>query len=144
MKKVPTRQILLYGLFGVFTSIINVLFFWALLELKMSYKTANFITLLVVKIVSYVVNRIWVFKSNVTGFLPVIKEFLAFMITRGLTMLIDFFGVIFLVDVFALNPKFSKYAMIIVVVIINYFFGQAVFSKSNEKRSQKQDEKFTT
>lgn len=144
LKKISSRQIILYGLFGLLTSVVNLFLFWALLELKLPYKTANLITLIVVKIVSYVVNRIWVFKSNVTGFLPVVKEFLAFMATRGLTMLIDFFGVIFLVDVFALNPKISKYAMIIVVVVINYFFGQTVFSKSNEKGSHEQDEKFTT
>ena len=102
------------------------------MRMKVPYAIANFITLIIVKVVSYVVNRIWVFKSKVSGFANIMKEFFLFMVTRGLTMLIDFFGVVLLVEFFNFNPTMSKYTLIIVIVIINFFFGNVVFASREE------------
>lgn len=130
--KIIKSRIFRYVFFGILTSILNVCIFWIFMRMKVPYAIANFITLIIVKVVSYVVNRIWVFKSKVSGFANIMKEFFLFMVTRGLTMLIDFFGVVLLVEFFNFNPTMSKYTLIIVIVIINFFFGNVVFASREE------------
>lgn len=130
--KIIKSRIFRYVFFGILTSILNVCIFWIFMRMKVPYTIANFITLIIVKVVSYVVNRIWVFKSKVSGFANIMKEFFLFMVTRGLTMLIDFFGVVLLVEFFNFNPTMSKYTLIIVIVIINFFFGNVVFASREE------------
>lgn len=131
--KIINRQIISYFFFGLLTTILNIALFQVLLTAGLDYKLANIITLIIVKIVSYIVNKLFVFRNNVVSFFAVVKEFWQFMLTRGFTMLIDFFGVMLFVETFGFDPKLSKYLFIGIVVIINYFLGVKVFRSDIQK-----------
>lgn len=120
-----------YAFFGILTSLLNIFLFKFLSNLGVPYRTSNLITLIIVKLVSYIVNKIFVFKSEIKGFIPVLKEFFLFMISRAFTMLIDYFGLIFLVEAIHLEPDLSKIILTVLVIIINYFLGDKVFSFTN-------------
>lgn len=137
--KMLNRQTISYVFFGLLTTCINIFLFKILIHAGFNYNLSNIITLIVVKIVSYIVNKLFVFRSTIRNFKDLIIEFGAFMLTRGFTMLIDFFGVMLFVEVFHFQVDYSKYTFIIIVTIINYFFGVKVFKKgqiSNQNENQ--------
>lgn len=122
--KLVNKETILYGIFGVSTMVLNIGLYEILIKFNLNYKSANLITLIVVKLVAYVVNKLFVFQSKTNNFLELSKEFGRYVVTRGATMLIDYFGLILLVDYFGYNKSICKYIVTIIVIIINYFFGK--------------------
>lgn len=130
IEKIIKSEFFLYGFFGILTTILNIGLYHILLIIGLNYAVSNFITLIVVKIAAYVVNKIFVFKSKCSSFFELVKEFFRFAITRGITMLIDFFGLIIAVEILDLDEVYSKYALQVIVIVLNYFFGKfLVFNK---------------
>lgn len=113
-----------YGFFGVLTSCLNIALFHVLVSFQMNYKYANFVTLVVVKLIAYLCNKNFVFHSKTGSVIELAKEFGRFLIARGITMIIDYIGLIFMVDVLTLNKLYSKCFVTILVIIINYFVGK--------------------
>lgn len=135
LKKIINRETILYGIFGVLTSLLNIVLFKALLMLSVEYKIANFFTLIVVKLAAYICNKNFVFQSRTGSWIELIKEFGRFVIARGATMLIDYFGLIALVELCNFDKMISKVFITVLVIVINYFVGKKhVFkaAKSNE------------
>lgn len=127
MKK---RELFLYVLFGVFTSFLNVLLFY-LLSIFIDYKLANIITLIIVKITAYLLNKKYVFKSKCRNKIELFKEVCRFIIWRGFSLLIDYFGLIILFEIFKIDKNISKVVIVFLVIAINYITGKMfVFKKS--------------
>ena len=122
--KFVNRETVLYAIFGVLTSIENVLLFKLLLMTDLEYKIANLITLIIVKITAYVCNKNFVFRSKCPNFLELLKEIWRFIIARGATMLIDYFGLIVMVDFIHLPKMPSKVFITVFVIVINYVIGK--------------------
>jgi putative flippase GtrA len=130
LQKFVNRETISYTIFGVLTSVLNIGLFEILLIAGIEYKSANLITLFIVKIVAYVVNKVFVFSSKSPSASHLLIEFIKFLLTRGGTMLVDYFGLIILVDILAIDKTFGKIATTIVVVALNYVFGKlVVFTK---------------
>jgi putative flippase GtrA len=56
-----------------------------------------------------------------------------FIFARGFTGLVDYFGLIALVELFGFNEIYSKYAMVATVIVLNYVLGKkAVFVKKEK------------
>ena len=132
-RKIVNRETVRYGIFGVLTSILNVVLFQLLILGEIDYRYANFITLIVVKVVAYLCNKNFVFYSRCRSMIELVKEFGRFVITRSVTMLIDYFGLILLVEFFNANKLFSKCFITIFVIVINYFLGKKHVFK-NQRR----------
>ncbi|MCI8622564.1 MAG: GtrA family protein [Provencibacterium sp.] len=134
IKKLINRETILYGIFGVMTTVLNIALFQILLFTGMDYRIANVITLLVTKLAAYVVNKLFVFRSRCENLSGLAKEFGRFVITRGATMLLDYFGLIILVELLGVNQRIGKYITTIGVIVINYFLGKkTVFKDSRNK-----------
>lgn len=130
-KKLVNRETILYGVFGVMTLMLNIVIFQLLLHRGMDYRIANIIALIVAKLAAYIVNKLFVFRSRCKNLMGLVKEFTRFLIARGATMLLDYFGLIFLVEVLHISKDIGKYVTTTIVIIINYFFGKkAVFLDS--------------
>lgn len=123
-KKFLNRETILYTFFGVMTSALNVVLFKLLLMAKMEYKVANIITLVIVKVTAYICNKNFVFRSHCKNFIELLKEVFRFIIARGATMLIDYFGLIFMVEVLNRSKVPSKIFITVFVIIINYIIGK--------------------
>lgn len=123
-KKVVNKETILYSFFGILTSVENIVLFKLLLLLKIEYQPANLLTLIVVKLTAYICNKNFVFKSKTENIKELLKEFSRFVVARGATMLIDYFGLIFFVEILNLNIFYSKCFFTILVIIINYFVGK--------------------
>ncbi len=143
MKKMKTRikclltsEFFLYAFFGVLTTIINIGLYRFLLFIDLNYVIANLTTLIVVKITAYIVNKLFVFKSKSDNFIDLMKEFLRYAVTRGITLLVDFFGLIIAVEWFCADEVFTKYLLQIVVVVLNYIFGKFLVFNKNKKYNE--------
>ena len=130
------KEITNYLIFGILTTILNIVLFY-LLKKIIDYKIANLITLLVVKIVAYLCNKKYVFKSKCENKKELFKETIRFAITRFLTFLIDYFGLILLVEIVKFSKMFSKVLILGIVIILNYIFGKLIVFKNNNEMNLK-------
>lgn len=133
IKKIWNREIITYGISGVLTMIVGIAIYQVGLIIGMDYKIANIFSLLLGKLFAYAVNKLWVFKSKNDGFFDFCREFFRFVIARGMTAFIDYFGVIFVVEVLNGDELISKFIFQIIVIIINYVFGKKLVFKNIEK-----------
>lgn len=124
------RQIISYAFFGIITTIINLATYQFMIYLSIDYKISNFVAIVVTKIASYIVNKLFVFKSKCNTFKELILEMYRYTISRGFTALIDYFGVIFMVELLHLGEIFSKYFVAVIVIILNYYLGKKHVFKS--------------
>lgn len=131
--RLVNRETLSYLFWGVVTTLLNIGLFQLLLFFGLDYRIANVITLVVVKIAAYLCNKIFVFRSRCGSFGALLLEILRYILARGFTMLVDYFGLILLVGVLGLRPEIiGKIITTLVVVILNYFLGK--FGVFRDKR----------
>lgn len=135
LQKVINNETVRYVVSGIFTMAIGVGVYQGFLLLGLDYKISNLISLVAGKMSAYICNKFFVFKVRNTSFSEWIKEFLRFIFARGATLFIDYFGLIFLVEVVGFNKIYSKYAIVTIVLILNYILGKLiVFRKTNDKK----------
>ncbi|GHU12772.1 teichoic acid glycosylation protein GtcA [Spirochaetia bacterium] len=122
LKKIFTKEVINYIIWGLATTVWNVGVFQILLLTGMDYRAANAISLVTTKVFAYIVNKFFVFKSHCASNGALLLEIGRFALARGFTMLVDFFGLILLN--FVIEPKFGKIITTAVVIILNYIFGK--------------------
>ena len=116
------KEFISYGFWGGITTLLHILLFWFLTKIGIKYYIANIITLIIIKALAYIVNKIFVFKTKCKNKKELLKEIIKYIFSRLFTMLIDYFGLILLVEVFNMNELLGKIIILVLVVIINYFF----------------------
>lgn len=122
--RLVNRETVSYLFWGIVTTILNIGLFQLLLLAGMPYRYANILTLIVVKIAAYLANKFFVFRSRSKNFGALMLEILRYVLVRGGTMLVDYFGLILLVDVVGLTPMLGKVITTVIVVILNYVLGK--------------------
>ena len=135
-QKLINRETILYGVVGVGTSILNVVLFHMLVTIGIEHKIANIITLIVVKVAAYICKKNIVFRSHADTFAGLLKEIGRFIIARGATMLIDYFGLIILVEYMHIAKLPGKCFVTVLVIVLNYVIGKKhVFKDIKEPKS---------
>ncbi len=131
IRKIFTAELIKYGISGGAISVTNFAAFYLLFSiLDIHYTIANIAALILSKTVGYLLNKLWVFESKTAGVWGFVKEFLSFFATRGFTGLVDYFGLILLVEVFGWNKLFCKAIIMVIVIVLNYVLGKhLVFRK---------------
>lgn len=121
-----------FGIGGVATTLLNIGLYRVLLLAGMAFQTANLIAIVVAKIAAFFVNKLFVFRTHRESTKASLLEVFRYIYTRGFTMLVDYFGLILLVNVLGGDERYMKYITTVVVVIINYLLGKfLVFRKRN-------------
>lgn len=153
MKKKLTREIVMYVIFGVLTTVVS----WGAYTLfvnicHMGVFLANLLSWVCAVSFAYVTNKLWVFDSKSWEPRLVIKELVGFFGSRGATGVIEIvvvpllarigFDTIFysVLDKLGVTAKilftdgiYSKIVVAFVVVILNYVFSKLiVFKKGDE------------
>ena len=91
IKKVCTKEVILYGVFGILTTLIN----WGAFALltrfaNMEKNLANAIAIILAVLVAYATNKDLVFHSKATGIKEKFIEFWKFILGRAFTMILEF------------------------------------------------------
>ena len=128
------KELIRYGLVGISTTAINLLVYHFLI-LFFDYKIANLIALASSKTYGYFANKTIVFRSRTDNPKAFFLEVARFVFARGITAVVDYFGLIIAVDVLLFDKVLSKYAIQIIVIIMNFFMGKyMVFNKGGEDK----------
>ena len=129
------RETVLYVVFGVITTIVNILSFQVAANwLGAPALIANAIAWVLSVLVAYITNKLFVFQSHVRGFLALAKEVGLFFGARLLSFGVDELGIWLMVDVAHISGLVSKIAMNVIVLILNYIFSKW-FIFANKKSS---------
>ena len=134
IKKLANKETVLYLIFGVLATVLNIVLFYLFINVwKISTGLGNIIDTIVCILFQYFTNRIWVFESKNTG-KEAIKEFIQFILARGVTAIIDQIFVVVGIDffvakyvVFSQQKIFSigiKILSNIIVIVLNYIFSK--------------------
>ena len=143
IKKLANKETVLYLIFGVLATVLNIVLFYLFINVwKISTGLGNILDTIICILFQYFTNRIWVFESKNNG-KEAIKEFIQFILARGLTAIIDQIFVVVGVDFFV--TKYISYSQQgifsvgikilsnIIVIVLNYIFSKLfVFNKKKQ------------
>lgn len=130
------REIILYGVFGVLTTVVNWGGYWFLADIAhVPYLASTVIAQVLAILFAYLTNRKWVFESKAKGAREVLGEMLRFFSARGVSLLLDLGCMYAGVDLLHINDKLMKLLANVVVVIANYALSKLfVFRKKKTER----------
>ena len=126
------QEIILYIVFGVLTTVVNLGAFFVLNNLlKWDENVANFIAILLAVLFAYITNKDLVFHSKAETTKEKLTEFLKFIAGRAFTMVIEFLGGLLLFQT-SIPEMISKLIVTVVVVILNFFISKFFAFKSKK------------
>lgn len=137
LKKVLTREVIMYIIFGVLTTIVNLVFSFVLEgPFKVDGAWASAIGIIASVVFAYFTNRRMVFNTNAKGFKENFNEFIKFILGRAVTMIIEQGGVVIFYSIIGLAFIPVKLSLTIIVVILNFFFSKFfAFKKKDNIRN---------
>ena len=124
------KDILLYGIFGVLTTVVNIVTYWvAAHPLGLSVMVSTVIAWIVAVLFAYVTNRKWVFHSQAEGTKEIVQEIVSFFACRLATGVVDWACMFIFVDLLHFNDVIIKAAANVLVIILNYVASKLVIFK---------------
>lgn len=125
-------ELILYLIFGIATTIVSFIAYYVF-----RFIFPNTITIYPVAfswvisvLFAYITNRIWVFKSKVTGFKNILKECLLFYISRLFTLCTDMLIMFLLVDLTKIENDYYELSIKIfsniIVIILNFILSKII------------------
>lgn len=129
-KNKKLHKIFRYAIVGAATTLVNILVYQLLLYAGIEYMISNLVAIICSKLFAYIINKLYVFKSRTESFLDLIKEFWRYLLARGLTGIIDYVGLIILIEIIHIDEIYAKYFIVIIVIILNYIFGNKYIFKN--------------
>ena len=128
------KQLVLYGIFGVLTTIINIVSYWALTRLfGLRVVTSTVLAWLAAVFFAYYTNRKYVFQSKNSSFFAVIFEAAYFFACRIATGLLDVVIMYVFADVLGLYDVAVKVVSNVIVVILNYVASKLFIFKGKKE-----------
>ena len=131
------KEIINYIIVGGLTTVVSMGIFygstWTFLDGNdaIELQFANVISWVGAVVFSYFANRIFVFESKEQN---ILKEFVAFISSRLLTLLLDMGTMFVLATLLQINYNISKIVAMVIVTVGNYVIGKfLVFKKKDNK-----------
>ena len=119
---------------GVMTVLLNY-FSYLLLKQFLVYQIANLCSIIITKVFAYCTNKKYVFRTK-TNFKEQLSEIFRYILGRGFTGVVDFIGLMVLVDIFSMDDKLGKLLMIVITTALNYVLGKLFVFKQNPEKEQ--------
>ena len=126
------KQIILYLIFGVCTTVINTVCYWLLYDvLSWSNLLSTVIAWLAAVIFAFVTNKRYVFESKKSGIHEQLTEFASFFSCRILTGILDVVIMAVAVDMLKWNGLVWKLISNIIVTVLNYIASKFLIFKGD-------------
>lgn len=124
-QKILTKEIMLYTIFGILTTIVNIGSFYIMtIFFHINENFANNLAITIAVLVAYFTNKDMVFHSKACGFKEKFIEFCKFIFGRLFTMLIESIGGSLLFKFAPIPIIISKCLITIIVIILNFFISK--------------------
>ncbi|PLS36906.1 teichoic acid glycosylation protein [Carnobacterium maltaromaticum] len=119
------REVLMYLIFGVLTTIINIFVFYIFKDtLTIDYRTSNVIAWFLSVLFAFLTNKYFVFASKGKSKQAFFKEMGLFFWYRLLSLVIDMIMMIVMVSGLGIDALIAKLITQVVIVVINYVFSK--------------------
>ncbi len=137
MKKLVSKELIMYGIIGILTTILNIAVTYLLYNIcKLNENFVVLLSWIIVIIVAYILNALFVFESKFNTIKEESIKFSKFVITRIFTYIIEAAGVYIFITRLHYHFWLIKSILLILVVILNYILAKfIVFIKQEEKIS---------
>ena len=123
-------EMLLYILFGILTTAVNILSFGLLRDvLQWQLLTANTLAWVLSVAFAFLTNKVFVFRSKSFAAKLVLRELVSFVGARLFSLAVDTAGMWLLVDVLTWNDWLAKVLMNVIVIVLNYVFSKLFIFK---------------
>lgn len=133
IKKFMTKEVILYGVFGVLTTIVNLAISYILEgAFHIDGAIASAVGILAAVLFAYFTNRKMVFNSSASNFKERFQEFWKFMLGRAFTIILEEGGVIIFYNILHWPFAPVKLAFTIIVIILNFFISKFFAFKNKE------------
>lgn len=137
IKKFLTKEIILYAIFGVLTTIINIGSFYIMTHFfNINNNLANNLAIIIAVLIAYFTNKDMVFHSQANSFGEKSIEFCKFILGRLFTMFIESIGGSLMFKYLPIPSVVSKCIITIVVIILNFFISKFFTFKSKKNVNQ--------
>ncbi len=121
------KDVIAYLFFGVCTTIINIVVYWAAAHLlHLGAVPSSIIAWFAAVLGAYLTNRKWVFHSEASGKMEIFREVLRFFAARLATGVFDWLFMYVTVDRLHWNDMAMKIIANVVVIISNYVLSKLV------------------
>ena len=137
IKKFLNKETISYLIFGVLTTIINIVVFWFAereLAFIMSEDAASLVGNVIAWVISvafaFVTNKLFVFESKSMAFKVVMAELTGFVIARLLSLAFDEGFMFVAIVLLGMNSLLAKIISNVFVVIINYVLSKLFIFKN--------------
>ena len=127
------KDIIPYGIFGVLTTLVNVIVYWASARLLgLGVMSSTVIAWILAVLFAYITNRKWVFHSTAVTAAEIRKEIISFFVCRLATGVLDWACMFIFVDLLRLYDVAIKVLANILVIILNYVASRLVIFKKKK------------
>ena len=124
------KDVLAYLVFGVFTTLINIITYWLMAyKLHQIVMVSTIVAWVVAVFFAYITNRKWVFHSECKDIKGIVKEISAFFSCRLATGIVDWLCMFVFVDLIKINDIVIKILANIVVIVLNYIASKLIIFK---------------
>lgn len=125
---------MLYVIFGILTTIVNIIVFFILYNmLHTGHNIAYVLAWFWAVLFAYLTNRVWVFHSTSTTTADIVKEVWQFYLARVLTGIIGYFILTFGVDLLHQDANIWNIIQNIFVIVSNFVLSKLIiFKKDND------------
>ena len=125
------KQTILYLIFGVLSTIVNILTYaFCTRNLNIEFLISNWIAWIVAVLFAYITNKFFVFESKEINIKFLIKELSSFVSCRLLSGIIEMILMYIMISLMSLNDFIVKIITNVVVVILNFIFSKLIIFKN--------------
>ena len=133
MKKILTKEVIFYIIFGILTTIVNLGSFFVMNDiLNWNENISNFIAIILAVLFAYITNKDLVFHSEAKTPKEKITQFFKFILGRVFTMVVEFVGGLILFTL-PIPNIITKAGLTVIVIILNFFISKFFAFKSKKK-----------
>ena len=134
IKKVCTKEVILYIVFGILTTVVNLGTFYIMNSLLLwDENVSNIIAIVLAVLFAYITNKDLVFHSEARKIKERLIQFFKFMLGGAFTMVVEFSGCLVLFQTSIPNIV-SKCLVTVVVIVLNFFISKFFAFKTNKEK----------
>ena len=124
------KDVILYLVFGVFTTVVNIVAYWICVHiLGTNVMVGTIVAWALAVFFAYVTNRSLVFHSAATGTQEIVKEIISFFACRIGTGVVDWAIMLILVTILHFNDMIVKILANFIVIVLNFVLSKFVIFK---------------
>ena len=130
--KFLNKETILYLIFGVITTLVNLVVFALCSKfLSLPWEASNIIAWIVAVIVAFITNKTFVFESKDKSLKTLLWEISTFAFARVFSLVAEYAVLFLMIDLLEIEEFISKIFVNVLVIIINYIFSKLIIFKKH-------------